>query len=163
MTAAGTRAKALEDRHIGFRWLCRAARLEDEAAAEEVFRAVAHEFSRRIGRGEARHLASHLPLGLREIWLDESAAGRRPARFGRRELAAAVQSRLGLATPEQAEELLLVVFNWLRHLAPEELDDVAALLPADLRALWEHAAATEVPPWQRLALGRSADAGGTTA
>ena len=154
MTGSDVDPKAAEDRHIGFRWLCRAAQLEDEEAAEALFRAVAHEFSRRIGRDEARHLAAHLPLGLRQIWIAESAGAERPARFGRHELVAAVQSRLGLATAEEAEELLLFVLAWLRHLAPEEVDDVAAILPPDLRALWERARPRAVPLWQRLTIGR---------
>jgi uncharacterized protein (DUF2267 family) len=146
-------AKAAEDRHIGFRWLRWAARLESEGAAEAVFRSVAHEFARRVGRNEALHLAAHLPLGLREIWLGEAAGAGAPARLGRAELVNAVQSRLGLAQAEQAEELLLVVLGWLKHLAPEETADVAALLPRDLRALWERAHPQHVPPWQRLRLG----------
>jgi uncharacterized protein (DUF2267 family) len=151
---AGAGTKAAEDRHIGFRWLARTARLGSEADAEAVFRAVAHELSRRLGEDESRHVAAHLPLGLRELWVEESAGAARPARVGRAELAEAVRARLDLEAAAEAEELLLVVLGWLRHLAPEEIEDVTAILPQDLRRLWEHARLVQVPPWQRLVLGR---------
>ncbi|HUP33242.1 MAG TPA: DUF2267 domain-containing protein [Gaiellaceae bacterium] len=149
-------SKAREDRHIGFRWLRWAARLEDEAAAEAVFRAVAAQVARRVGRDEAGHLRAHLPLGLRDVW-DEEAAGarRRPEATGRDEFVAQVRARLGLESDEHAEVLTSIVFSWLRHLVPEERHDVAAVLPPGLRELWERSR-LEVPPWSRLHLPRSA-------
>ena len=145
-------AKAAEDRHIGFRWLAREARLPGERDAEEVFRAVAESFGECLGGGEARHLASHLPLGLRRIWEEETRSARRPRSLEADELILRLQSRLGLAHPAEAEMLLTLVFGWLRHLAPEERGDVAAVLSPGLRTLWERAVLPAVPPWRRLVI-----------
>jgi uncharacterized protein (DUF2267 family) len=122
-------AKAAEERHIGFRWLCREAGLGTEQEAEAV-RAVARLLAERIGRDEARHVASHLPLGPREIWHEETIGVVEAMRkFHRAELIAAVQARLGVERPEDAEALVEIVFAWLKHLAPEEREDVSARLP----------------------------------
>lgn len=145
-------AKAAEDRHIGFHWLQWEARLARERDAEAAFRAVAAAFGARVGRDESEHLASHLPLGLRAVWDEETANVGRPESFGREELLARVQSRLGLERPEEAEVLVVAVLAWLKHLASEESGDVAALLPADLLELWQHAKLPLVPPWRRLEL-----------
>lgn len=147
-------AKAAEDRHIGFRWLSREAGLAREEEAEAVFRVVARLLAERIGRDEARHVASHLPLGLRDIWDEETAGVGPPRRLHRTELLDEVQARLGLERPGDAEELVEIVFAWLKHLAPEERDDVSARLPADLRALWERAILYHLGPARRLATGR---------
>ena len=147
--------KAIEDRHIGFRWLARGARLPGERDAEEVFRAVAHELGECVGGGVARHLASHLPLGLRLIWEEETRGSARPHFLGREELIHRLQRRLGLAYETEAEILLTIVCTWLRHLAPEEREDVAAVLSPDLRELWEKAHVPGLVPWRRLAIPAS--------
>jgi uncharacterized protein (DUF2267 family) len=148
----GDSSKAAEDRHIGFRWLARRALLPGERDAEEVFRAVAHEFSACVGAGEARHLASHLPLGLRLIWEEETRLAGRPRPVELDELVGRLQRRLGLANAADAEVLLTIVCAWLRHLAFEERDDVAAVLPPGLRELWENARVPLVMPWRRLVI-----------
>lgn len=137
--------KAAEDRHIGFRWLSREAGLATEQDAEGVFRAVARLLAERIGKDESRHVASHLPLGLREVWEAETAGIEKPERFDRADFIARIKSRLGLERSEEAEELVQVVFAWLRYLAPEERDDVSARLPADLKDLWERALLLHLP------------------
>jgi uncharacterized protein (DUF2267 family) len=151
----GSPAKAAEDRHIGFRWLAREARLPGERDAEEVFRGVAHVFGECIGAGEARHIAAHLPLGLRLIWEQETRRLGAPRCIEADELIARVQSRLGLAYRAEAEILLALVSAWLKHLAPEERDDVAAVLGPGSRKLWEDARLPVVPPWRRLAIPAS--------
>jgi len=148
----GQRAKAAEDRHIGFRWLRHEARLSRERDAEAVFRAVAAELGRRLGRAEGEHVAAHLPLGLRAVWNEETHGAGRPESFGCEELVARVQSRLGLEQPAEAETLVSIVFAWLKYLAPEERADAGAMLPQDLRELWERAQLPIVPPWRRLEL-----------
>lgn len=140
--------KAAEDRHIGFRWLRWAARLKDERSAEAVFRAVAAQLALRLGPGPSRHIRAHLPLGLREVWDEEARSGRQES-VDRGELVERVRGRLGLRSGEDAERLVSLVFAWLRHLAPEERDDLSAALPADLRELWERAR-LEAPSWPLL-------------
>jgi uncharacterized protein (DUF2267 family) len=147
----GTReARAAEDRHIGFRWLAWEARAGSEADAEPIFRAVVAELTPRLGADESRHVASHLPLGLREVWEQEDGSTRRPGRVDRAEVVAGVQSRLGLERLEDADFLFGLVVAWLKHLAPEERDDVAAMLPPGLRELWGRAQLPMVPAWARL-------------
>ncbi len=143
-------AKAAEDRHIGFRWLSREAGLADEEDAEAVFRTVGRLLAERIGPQEARHLASHLPLGLREIWEQETSGIEEPRRFDREEFVAEVRERLGLDRPEDADWVIEAVFAWLKHLAPEERSDVTARLPRDLRETWERAALLHLPVPRRL-------------
>jgi len=125
-------AKAAEDRHIGFRWLAREARLPGERDAEEVFRGVAGELGECIGANGARHVAAHLPLGLRAIWEEETHRSGKPCSVELNEVIAQLQSRLGLANPTEAEILLTTVCAWLKHLAPEERDDIAAVLSPGL-------------------------------
>lgn len=148
-------SKAAEDRHIGFRWLAREARLPGERDAEEVFRAVAAEFGECVGGDEARHLASHLPLGLRLIWEEETRRDGRPHFLELDELVRRLQRRLGLTSEAEAEILLTIVCAWLRHLAPEERDDVAAVLSPGLREVWEKARVPVVVPWRRLVIPAS--------
>lgn len=151
-------AKAAEDRHIGFRWLAREARLTGERDAEDVFRAVARGLGESVGGGEARHIASHLPLGLCLIWEEETGDAARPHFIQADEAVVRLQRRLGLAYEAEAEILLAIVCAWLKHLAPEERDDVAAALSPGLRKLWESAQLPIVPPWHRLALRGSEEA-----
>jgi len=148
-------AKAAEDRHIGFRWLAREARLPGESDAEDVFRAVARGLGECVGGDEARHIASHLPLGLRLIWEDETSDADRPHSTEAHEAIVRLQSRLGLAHEAEAQILLAIVCAWLKHLAPEERDGVAAVLSPGLRELWEKAQLPIVPPWHRLAVRAS--------
>ena len=154
-TARRDSSKAAEDRHIGFRWLAREARLPGERNAEEVFRAVAHGLGECVGGDEARHLASHLPLGLRLIWEEETRRGGRPHVLERDELVRRLQRRLELAHEAEAEILLTIVCAWLRHLAPEERDDIAAVLSPGLRELWERARVPVLVPWRRPAIPAS--------
>jgi uncharacterized protein (DUF2267 family) len=152
----GRTAKAAEDRHISFRWLKHEAALASERDAEAVFRAVARAFGRRIGRGETRHVAAHLPLGLREVWGEETRSANRPRAFERREFVSSVAARLGLETA-QAEILVTVVFAWLKHLAPEEIDDVSTILPTRLRDVWKGAQVPQFPPWRNLTIVRPSE------
>jgi uncharacterized protein (DUF2267 family) len=142
-------AKAAEDRHIGFRWLRLEAGLASEADAEAVFRAVARVLAERIGKDEADHVASHLPLGLRDLWSEETLGVGEPRRLHRAQFVAAVQKRLGLERADDAEELITTVFAWLKYLAPEERSDVDARLPDDLKELWEKALLVPVGPGRR--------------
>jgi uncharacterized protein (DUF2267 family) len=141
--------KAAEDRHIGFRWLRLEAGLASEGDAEAVFRTVARVLAERIGRDEAEHVASHLPLGLRDLWNEETLDVAEPRRLHRAQFVAAVQTRLSLDRAEDAEELITTVFAWLKYLAPEERNDVDARLPADLKELWEKAILVPVGPGRR--------------
>lgn len=148
-------AKAAEDRHIGFRWLAREARLPGERDAEEVFRGVAGELGECIGANGARHVAAHLPLGLRAIWEEETHRTGKPCSVELDEVIAQLQSRLGLANPTEAEILLTTVCAWLKHLAPEERDDITAILSPRFSELWEKAQLPVVPPWRRLVIPAS--------
>jgi uncharacterized protein (DUF2267 family) len=130
--------------------VAREARLPGERDAQEVFRAVSELLGLHLGRDQARHIAAHLPLGLRQIWERETRDAGAPRHADRGALIRSLQSRLGLERAEEAETLLTLVCAWLKHLAPEERDDVAASLSPGLRELWTDARLPVVPSWRRL-------------
>lgn len=113
---------------------------------------MARELGDCTGAGGARHIASHLPLGLRQIWVEETRDAGRPSNVGAEALIARLQSRLGLTYRAEAEILFTLVCAWLKHLSPEERDDVAAVLSPELQLLWEGARLPLVPPWRRLVI-----------
>lgn len=56
---------------------------------------------------------------MRNVPWDEETAGVGPLRrLHRAELLEEVQARLGLERPGDAQELVEIVFAWLKHLAP---------------------------------------------
>jgi uncharacterized protein (DUF2267 family) len=53
------------------------------------------------------------------------------------ELVARIAATTAELPHEQAEAIVTAVVQTLRSLVPEEAGDVAAILPAELRALWQ--------------------------
>ena len=92
----------------------------------------------RIPSGERRHLLTHLPDDLRGLT-------RSAAHFGRtvRNVEGFIDAvaRMGafIDTPAR-HEVVGAILHELRALATEETDDIAAVLPGDLRELWLAAA-----------------------
>ena len=107
--------------------------------APVVVRAVLGRFSERLPHGEREHVLGHLPADVRAM-LDAPKRLGHPRRV--RSLADLVFLLL-LSTdaldPATAAEVVRSVVGELRRLVPEEAADVAAVLPADLRAFWETA------------------------
>jgi uncharacterized protein (DUF2267 family) len=131
------RARADEAPSAAMRQLVGAARdagaAEDEARA--AVRAVLGTFAERIPEDERNQFLVHLPADVREL----AAAPRRQgeAVTGLRTLSDLVTAivRDGVS-PDRAQSITESVVAQLRQLAPEEVDDVAAVLPVELRLLW---------------------------
>ena len=107
-----------------------------EHDAPRVARAVLATFTERIPADERRQLLAHLPADARQFAGPPRHRGTTTARFRTvAEVAAAVSTDAAL-NGEQAEAATRAVITCLRSLVPDEADDVAAVLPPDLRALW---------------------------
>lgn len=132
------RAQAAEAPSRAMGELLAAAR--DAGAAEEnaraAVRAVLATLSERIPEGERDQLLAHLPSDVRELAAVPRREGDAVTRLRTvAELVAAVAARDGMS-PERAQAITESVLAHLRHLVPEEVTDVAAVLPEELRQLW---------------------------
>ena len=113
-----------------------------EEVASSALRAVLASFAERLPAEELGHFRAHLPDDVRALL-------ERPRRLGapfRRvatpaELVAAVVAADGLSA-ELAPQAIGAVLAELKRLVPEEVADVSAVLPAELRAWWEAPAAS---------------------
>lgn len=93
-------------------------------------------FLARLPVDEAEQVRLHLPLDVRRL-LDkerEPATGTRPARTAEELLAPLIEA--GILPAPEAEPVARAICAELARLVPEEVADVAAVLPADLRAWW---------------------------
>jgi uncharacterized protein (DUF2267 family) len=99
--------------------------------------AVLCTLSRRVARGEARHLYLDLPPTLQPL-IEQCALVReeRPDVFHRTAFTNRVARELKLSG-SQAEAITRVVFDAVqRVLRPKEVKDIASQLPSDLKDLW---------------------------
>lgn len=115
----------------------------DTADASQVVRAILASFAERLPSGERDHVAAHLPADVRELFTPP----RRTHRGAPSRTMHAFLARVGSAAPALAQhDSMLVtaaVLQGLRSLVPDELADVAAVLPTDLRDLWPPSAAPQ--------------------
>jgi len=109
-------------------------------AETAVLRAVLATFSDVVPAGERHHLLAHLSPDLRRL----AEPPRRSGRHGRvRSVGALVDvvgERVDGLTGETALAAARAVLGELRSMVPEERADVAAVLPPELRELWDGAA-----------------------
>lgn len=104
-------------------------------------RAVLSTFADRIPPDEREQLFAHVPEDVRELAAVPRRLGTQISRARTvAELVAAVGAREGI-DPEKADGITEAVLAHLRRLVPEEAEDVAAVLPADLREFWVGAVA----------------------
>lgn len=132
------RAQADEAPSGAMRQLLDAAR--DAGAAEDdaraAVRAVLATFAERIPEDERNQLLAHLPADVRELAAVPRRQGEAVTRLRTlSELVTAIASRNGMSL-ERAQSITESVLAHLRQLVPEEVDDVAAVLPEELRQLW---------------------------
>ena len=101
-------------------------------------RAVLSTFAAQLPRGERRHFVSHLPQDLRT--LAEEPRPRGAGHHHVRRLEDFVDA-VGLppSQDQQREEIIDSVLGAVREFVPEEVYDVAAVLPPELRELWKTA------------------------
>jgi uncharacterized protein (DUF2267 family) len=132
------RAQAEEAPSAAMRQLLHAAR--DAGAAEDdaraAVRAVLATFAERIPEDERDQLLAHLPADVRGLAAVPRRQGEAVTRLRTlSELVTAIASRNGMSL-ERAQSITESVLAHLRLLVPEEVEDVAAVLPEELRQLW---------------------------
>jgi uncharacterized protein (DUF2267 family) len=103
----------------------------DERRAERAIAATLETLAERIDRGEARHLAAHLPAELAP-WIATHGG---PQRFDVDEFLRRVAEREGVdaATAERDARAVFAALG--QAVPPDELEDVAAQLPKDFAGL----------------------------
>jgi uncharacterized protein (DUF2267 family) len=107
-----------------------------EDRARRAVRAVLATFVDRLPEGERDQVTRHLPADVRQLTTRPRPLGT-PKGQARTvaELVARVVSADGMAA-ESAEPVIAAVLGTLRTLVPEEVDDITAVLPEDLKHLW---------------------------
>lgn len=108
-----------------------------DQVAPAAVRGILATFADRIPAGERDQVAAHLPADVRPLFnpprRTHAAAPPRTVH----ELVARITATTGEVPHERAEAIVAAVIGTLRTLVPEEAGDVAATLPAELRALWQ--------------------------
>jgi uncharacterized protein (DUF2267 family) len=103
-------------------------------------RVVLGTFCERIPEGERAQVFAHLPADARCLATPAHRHGAEAARVRTvDELVALVASTDADLEPDTARAVIVAVLGELRSLVPEECSDVAAVLPQELRDLWEGA------------------------
>ncbi len=120
-----------------FEWLVSAARRggQSEARAVAGVEAVLSSLADRLPPDERAHLLSHLPADVRALVLppDEPSRGR----IRHVEEFVEIVARMGSLDPGAARTLIGSVIPVVKELVPEEVADISAVLPAELRELWD--------------------------
>lgn len=113
----------------------------DAHAAAFVVRGVLSTFADRLPAAQQRHVAAHLPADVRPLFVPpRRIAGSRPARTVHDLVGRIIMTTSGLPM-ERAHAVTGAVVHGLRRLVPDDAGKVAAVLPPELRALWEGASA----------------------
>lgn len=105
---------------------------EDRSA---LVRAVLATFADRLPDGERAHVLAHLPADVASMFDAPRRCGRHPARTVAT-FADRVASAAGAVSRDDALAVSVAVLRELSADVPDEAADVAAVLPAELRALW---------------------------
>jgi len=109
----------------------------EQAHAAEAVRATLAVLAERIPSGERKQLLGHLPDDVRAMLTSPRRAGSAAARMKTAaELVAAVIAEEVDPFDSRAAAIVAAVVAEVRRLVPEEADDVAAVLPHELRDLW---------------------------
>jgi uncharacterized protein (DUF2267 family) len=116
----------------------------DEQHGPAAVHAILAAFFERLPASEREQVSAHLPVDVRRL----TGAPRRvgaPARRPRTvaDLVVRVVALDGV-TAESAEPVIAAVLATLRALVPEEVADIAAVLPRDLARFWQEANAPGV-------------------
>lgn len=96
--------------------------------------AVLSTLADRLPPGELSHLRAHLPADVRAFLLHQGPKA--PGRIRHTDEFVDAVAAKGSLDPDTAETLVRTVLPALRALVPEEVADISAVLPAELRDLW---------------------------
>jgi uncharacterized protein (DUF2267 family) len=111
----------------------------DEDVAVPVVRGVLATFAERLPVGERRHVAAHLPDDVKARFVAPRRRGSTaPARHVD-DLIARIMATTTDLPRDHAAEVTVAVLRALRSLVHEETAGVAAVLPVELRQLWQEA------------------------
>lgn len=111
----------------------------DPSVALAVVRAVLATFADRIPRDEREQVAAHLPADVRELFTPQRRTRQPAPPRTVAELVARIAATAEELPRDKAEEVTTTVLRALRSLVPEEAGDIAAVLPSELRTLWQGA------------------------
>lgn len=106
-------------------------------AAAAVVRGILATLADRIPEGERDQVATHLPADVRPLLSPPRRTQRTAPARTMHEFVARIAATTAELPHEQAEAIVAAVVHALRTLVPEEADDVAAILPIELRTLWQ--------------------------
>ena len=105
--------------------------------AQTAVRAILATFADRLPVTERDKVAAHLPADVRTLFSPPRRA-RRPAQVRDvHELVAGIVAATGEVPADKAEQATTAVVRALRDLVPDEAREVGAVLPSELRALWQ--------------------------
>ena len=109
----------------------------DPSAAPSVVRGILATFAERIPADERDHVATHLPADVRSMFIPPRRIRQLAPVRTVPELVARIAAVTEALPHDKAREVTGAVVRELRVLVPDEVADVAAGLPAELRDLWE--------------------------
>jgi len=110
----------------------------DRRKAYRVLAAVLHTLRDRLTVDEVAQLGAQLPILVCRLYYDQWHPAGKPERLRQKEeFLAAVAEELDDIGPIDSEDATRAVLAVLeRHIAPGEIEDLKAMLPARLRKLW---------------------------
>lgn len=140
-------ARSTEKTHIWLRDMAFELGTQDEAGAYRALRAVLHTLRDRLTVDEAAQLAAQLPLLVRGIYYDGWDPSRTPLPYHYAEdFLERVRKEAKLAGDTEASYAVSAAARVLRtHVSAGELDDVMAVLPEPIRALFADRPDTTLP------------------
>jgi len=106
-------------------------------ASRAVIRGILATFADRLPPAQRAHMSGHLPPDVRPLLTPpRRIAGARPPRTVH-DLVGRIVGTTAELPLERAEQVTAAVIGVLAELVPDDAGDVAAVLPPDLRALWQ--------------------------
>jgi uncharacterized protein (DUF2267 family) len=119
----------------------------DRQLAWKVLSVVLQKLRDRLPIELAAHLSAELPLLVRGVFYDQFQPEKQPTDCDREEFIAEVRRWLSSVRPIDPEAATRTVFAVLsRHIPRGQILKVQMSLPQDLRAVWQAADETVVPP-----------------
>jgi len=111
-----------------------------DGSARAAVHAVLCAFLERLPAAEREHVHAHLPADVLALAGPPHRRGEPPPRLRTVPQFVAAVTAEGGVDPGRADAITRAVLEALRTSVPEEADDIAAVLPADLRELWASSA-----------------------
>jgi len=110
----------------------------DKNEALQALRAVLHGLRDRLTVGEAAQLSAQLPLVIRGIFFENFRPHAMPIHHGGvDEFLDEVGAHTPRLSPREVKRAVQIVFDILaHHVSTGEVEDIAAILPTELREFW---------------------------